>query len=315
MSKVDFNGDGLSDILWRNDAGLLTDWLATGKNRSFVPNDNANSAVSPAWDVVGIGDFNGDGRSDILWRHEAGPVSSWLSTGGGAWGAGSGSEVPLVWAVEGTGDFNGDGRDDILWRNSDSGQLAEWLSQADGSWVINAANVSSVVTSNWHVVGTGDFNGDGRDDILWRSSDGLVADWLGTASGGFTQGSGTTAPIGSIAKGIGDFNGDGRDDILWTFPGNGHAEIWLTESDAGWRGQSINLGSVSGWEVVGVGQYGATSVNDPGRDDILWRNADGQLITWLMHGPGEANPFEPGLTASVSSDWHVEIYNPSPWDY
>ena len=34
-------------------------------------------------------------------------------------------------------------------------------------------------------VGSGDFNGDGRDDILWRSDSGQLSDWLGTASGGF----------------------------------------------------------------------------------------------------------------------------------
>ena len=39
---------------------------------------------------------------------------------------------------------------------------------------------------SWTVVAVGDYNGDGRDDILWRNSNGQLSDWLGTATGGFT---------------------------------------------------------------------------------------------------------------------------------
>ena len=39
----------------------------------------------------------------------------------------------------------------------------------------------------WHVDGTGDFNGDGRDDILWRHNSGTLTNWLGTANGSFAD--------------------------------------------------------------------------------------------------------------------------------
>jgi Ca2+-binding RTX toxin-like protein len=41
------------------------------------------------------------------------------------------------------------------------------------------------VGTDWKVAGIGDFNGDGKDDVLWRSDTGQTTDWLGTASGGF----------------------------------------------------------------------------------------------------------------------------------
>ncbi|HEV2043409.1 MAG TPA: M10 family metallopeptidase C-terminal domain-containing protein, partial [Sphingomicrobium sp.] len=75
-------------------------------------------------------------------------------------------------------DFNGDGRSDILWRNVD-GQLSNWLGQANGGFVQNNANAATVVPIAWAVAGTGDFNGDGRDDILWRNTDGTLSNWLG----------------------------------------------------------------------------------------------------------------------------------------
>jgi hypothetical protein len=36
------------------------------------------------------------------------------------------------------------------------------------------------------VAGVGDYNGDGIDDVLWRSDTGQMSDWLGRSDGGFT---------------------------------------------------------------------------------------------------------------------------------
>ena len=44
-----------------------------------------------------------------------------------------------------------------------------------------------MVPTNWHVVGTGDYNGDGRDDVLWRREDGALTNWLAQPSGGFVS--------------------------------------------------------------------------------------------------------------------------------
>ena len=89
----------------------------------------------------------------------------------------------------GTGDFNGDGFSDVLWRN-DNGQLSEWLGSANGRLIDNGGVVNQVVPNAWKIAGTGDFNGDGRADIMWRNDSGLMSEWLGTANGGFTDNGG-----------------------------------------------------------------------------------------------------------------------------
>ena len=122
-----------------------------------------------------------------MWRNDAGQVSDWLGQANGGFindDAHALTSVPLDWQVVGTGDFNGDGRDDILWRNY-KGQLSDWLGAAGGGFVNNDVNALTAAPTNWSVVSIGDYNGDGRDDILWRNTDGQLSDWLGTASGGF----------------------------------------------------------------------------------------------------------------------------------
>jgi hypothetical protein len=67
--------------------------------------------------------------------------------------------------------------------------VTDWLGQsnATGGFTSNFANADLNAGTDWHIVSTGDFNGDSIDDILWRNDNGDVTNWLGHANGNFTS--------------------------------------------------------------------------------------------------------------------------------
>src|SRR5947209_340115 len=75
---VDFNRDGNSDILWRNQAsGANSAWFMNGATQ--IGGAYLTTVSDVDWRIVGLGDFNGDGKPDILWRRQtSGANYVWL---------------------------------------------------------------------------------------------------------------------------------------------------------------------------------------------------------------------------------------------
>jgi hypothetical protein len=217
----DFNGNGKSDIAWRDTSGGdASVWLMNGAQ---VIQSAGVATVPTAWTIVGQRDFNGDGKADWLWRDGSGNVAMWFLDGTQVMQSAGVATVPTAWTIVGTGDFNGDGKGDILWQNTSTGDVAIWL--MNGAQVTQTAGVATVPTS-WTIVGTGDFNGDGKSDILWRDTSGNVAIWLMNGAQ-VTQFAGVaTVPTAWTIVETGDFNGDGKSDILW-HDTSGDVAIWF----------------------------------------------------------------------------------------
>jgi hypothetical protein len=184
----DFNGDGYGDILWRNANGDTSIWLMTSNGTQVQVLSATDLGLVPtSWSVAQTGDFNRDGKSDILWHNANGDTSVWLMTVSGTQmqvlSATDLGVVPTSWGIAGTGDFNADGKSDILWHNS-NGDTSIWLMTTSGTQVqVSSTTDLGVVPTSWSVALTGDFNGDGKSDILWRNSNGDTSIWYmnGTA--------------------------------------------------------------------------------------------------------------------------------------
>jgi len=240
----DFNGDGNADVLWRNANGTVVDWTMNGATISTnaVVGLSGGIAVTPgaSWTVAGVGDFDGDSRSDVLWRNSDGTLATWFMNGATIQSSASPNiggvaiKPDASWSIAGIGDFNGDNKRDILWRNA-SGETAIWL--MNGASITSGADTTFGGTpirpdASWSVAGIGDFNHDGNSDILWRNTSGVLNECLMngstiTSSGAITSGGLPVTPDASwhIVE-VGDFNGDSNADILWRNDSGAMAE-WL----------------------------------------------------------------------------------------
>ena len=127
------------------------------------------------------------------------------------------------WQVVSVADFNQDGHPDVLWEDPTSGFSQIWyMGGPQGITLLGAADLDQ--TNPWHIVGTGDFNGDGFPDVLWQDPvTGTVQIWY---MGGTTPGSRgaklqsavnlTANPWNVVA--IADFNQDGHPDVVFQGP-------------------------------------------------------------------------------------------------
>jgi len=300
----DFNGNGFSDVLLQNDNGTIRDWLGQ-PGGSFAGNIGKVNILTD-WHVIATGDFNGDGTVDVLLQNANGTVRDWLGQTDGSF-VGNIGKVNIVtgsdWHAIGAGDFNGDGQADILWQNT-NGTIREWLGQKDGSFVGNIDHVNFIPAAGEHVVGTGDFNGDGIDDILWQSDSGVVTDSLGQSDGSFVDNSAkvniTTGTSWHVI-GTGDFNGDGQSDILWRND-NGTIREWLGQTDGTFAGNTahVNFAPPAGAHVVSIGDYNGDAI-----DDILWDN-NGTITESLGTTNGSFTDNSANVNITTGTDWHVQ---------
>ncbi|HEY1497993.1 MAG TPA: FG-GAP-like repeat-containing protein [Acidobacteriaceae bacterium] len=265
---------------------------AIGTCTSLNPNPNPNPTSFAA-----LGDFNGDCKSDILFRNSnTSQFETWFINGTAISGQGSLGTVGAPWSVKGVGDFNGDGKADILWQNSSTGQLEIWF--MNGTTTLSHG-FPGTVAAPWTIRAVGDFNGDGKADILWQNtSTGQVKIWLmNGAVISSTGGLGNVLPPWNIV-GVGDFNDDGKADILWQNSSTGQVEIWLISGTT--LSSTGSLGNVpSPWTIKAIDDF-----NGDGKADILWQNTGtGQVEIWLMNGTVHSST---GSLGNVAAPWSIQ---------
>ena len=263
---------------------------------NFVLAPAIGGGESISWQTLPIGpaasDFNGDGKSDILWQNDNGTPAIWLMNGTSYVTGATLANPGPTWHIKASGDFNGDGKSDILWQN-DNGTPAIWL--MNGTSYVSGATLSNPGTS-WHIKATGDFNGDGKSDILWQNDNGTPAIWLMNGTSYVTGATLTNPGASWHIEGTGDFNGDGKSDILWQ-NNNGAPAIWLMNGTSYVTGATLTNPGTS-WHIEGTGDF-----NGDGKSDILWQNNNGAPAIWLMNGTS----YVTGVTlTNPGTSWHVK---------
>lgn len=238
-------GNGVASAIWRNSAGLIDTWSMDGA--SVQDSQMMGTTVGQDWRPLAMADFSGYGRDGILWQNSAGLVAEWDQTQGVI------AQVDSSWHFVTTGDLTGDNRADVVWQNSD-GLVLEWTMTSrtpefpfDG---IDSIGVIGRIDPSWHFLAAGDFNGDGRADLMWQNTDSQINDWLmdGTTVVE-SHGLGTVSPQDWSLIGTGDYNGDGRTDLMWRNNTSGAVEEW--QMQGAYVADSKVIGTVdSSWRLI-----------------------------------------------------------------
>jgi len=151
----DMNGDRYPDLVWQRDGtGTLSVWFMNGIRYE------GSAPISPKFispdisKIVGTGDFNVDGSTDLLWQHVDGSLSVSLMRGltNQAVHPLNPSTLNPAWRVVAVADYNQDGRADIVFQRND-GFLAIWFMNGTTMVGLAVVNPAKVADTRWQIVG------------------------------------------------------------------------------------------------------------------------------------------------------------------
>lgn len=255
MGAIDLDSKGRSDLIMLNtaqgDIGEARVWSAFNAG---IPKVLRN--VRTAWRVDAVGDLDGDGRGDIVWRftgigaspNDTGVSYIWFTDGNGVTQVRKRGGAPLSWTLLGATDLNGDGAADMIYISPDL-QIRALMATANRT----CANLSGgALDAGYTAQALGSFSGTGKGEILARNSSGQVQlvqlDARGISLPPYTgapddpNASCTSSSI-TIPRTVtrlsqtmdssweflssADVNGDGINDIAWRRPSDGVITIWL----------------------------------------------------------------------------------------
>ncbi|WP_314196348.1 FG-GAP-like repeat-containing protein [uncultured Arthrobacter sp.] len=228
------------------------------------------------------GDFNGDGRPDMVSRESNGTLLLYPGQPGNK--IGTAVKIGTGWnifnTVLGNRDFSGDGLADILARSSD-GTL--WLYPGNGT---GGFQPRKQIGSGWQIfrriVAAGDFDGDGKPDLLGVHTDGSLRLYPGNGMGGFLtarqigsgwQGFTTVTSASGFTSGAAGLLARASNGTVYLYPGNGIGGFGARKVlSTGWNSAS---------DIVGGHDF--TGDN---RGDVLAAGTAGSLAVHAGTGTG-----------------------------
>jgi len=287
----DFNRDGNMDLAFANhEEKYITVLLGTG-NGNFTPSPHSPFPVDVLPHVHGVasGDFNGDGRSDLVtdsWANDQVAVyfgdSTTLFRKQGLF-----LKVGIrPYQRHRVADINKDGTDDIITTNLESNNATVLLSDGKGGFNEAAGSPFACGDAPFGLA-IGDINADSMPDLVIVNSPSSTAEskgingmtvMLGNGKGAFTRVKGSPFAAGKIPNriAIGDIDGDGVNDIIVS--DNDSDKIYLYRMSA--------TGNISAQSTIKVGNHPKGIViidlNKDGKGDIVVCNQLDNTISILL---------------------------------
>lgn len=245
------------EVVWQNVDQRMAAWVMRGLEFSQTILLNGGKPVGSGWKAKTFADFNRDQHKDCVFQHQDGRLALWLMRNDEKL-ANIRVQTPTLsgWNVAGAGDFSLDGKMDILLHHN-AGYLAIIVMNDTNYSTLVRLNDNKALPASRRVAGVGDFQKDGRPDILLfnvdtRTLNMWVMNGIKKASASLLR-DGRPVAHGWTPGAVGDVDGDGHLDILLRHE-DGRVAAWLLINGRFSRSVYLRDGKVLNpiWTTVGV---------------------------------------------------------------
>jgi len=246
---------------------------------------------------VSVGDFNGDGKTDLAVANANSHTVSVLLRNA----ANTGFEPKVDFATDITpfsvsvGDFNGDGKTDLVVANFSSDTVSVLLRNAANTGF--EPKVDFAVGSNPSSVSVGDFNGDGKTDLAVANSYSNTVSVLlrNAANTGFDPKVDFATGMDPRSVSVGDFNGDGKTDLVVANYSSGAVSVLLRNAANTGFDPKVDFATDSTPSSVSVGDF-----NGDGKTDLAVANLNNNTVLVLLRNAANTG-FEPEVDVATGS--------------
>lgn len=263
----------MADLVWQEDDGRVVIWYMDGTTKTAEIEVEINPGTG--WRVVGTGDLDDDGCSDIVFQN-GDAVAVWPMDGTTPRLTESGDPDTRLLSI-GTGSVVAVAGANVYLQTND-GPIVVWTMGPDENGdpsVVTVGSVSAPSGSGWFARGVDYFNG----DVVLRHEGGTVAVARNDDSF-YLAGPNPGLANWQIAA-FADLDASGRSDVIWEVQDTGgvRAVAWLIESLE--PGYAVALGDVQPAAHIAL----SADFDEDGNFDLLWQTeGGGSASIWLMDG-------------------------------